>query len=84
MATEAVVAHAKAVGSFFRKTIEELKVKLLLTGSAEDEMFPAGHYERLFTDICRRTDMAEWHVFEHGVHPAKAFFEMIRNLFTFY
>ena len=68
--TEAVVAHAKTIGLFFHKPIEDLKVKLLLTGSAEDEMFPKGHYEKLFADICCRTCMAKSHIFEHGGHPA--------------
>lgn len=68
--TEAVVAHAKEIGSFFHKPIEELKVKLLLTGSDEDEMFPEGHYEKLFAEICGRTCMARAHIFAHGGHPA--------------
>ena len=68
--TEAVVAHAKTIGLFFHKPIEELEVKLLLTGSDKDEMFPKGHYEKLFADICGRTGMAKSHIFEHGGHPA--------------
>lgn len=68
--TESVVAHARTIGSFFHKPIEELKINLFLTGSAEDEMFPAGYYEQLFADICHRTDMAKWHIFKHGRHPA--------------
>ena len=68
--TEAVVAHAKTIGSFFHKPMEELKVSCLLTGSAEDEMFPEGHCEKLFTDICERTKIAKSHIFEHGGHPA--------------
>ena len=68
--TEAVVAHAKTIGSFFHKPMEELKVNLILTGSVEDEMFPEGHYEKLFEDICGRTCMAKSHIFKHGGHPA--------------
>lgn len=68
--TQAVVAHAEGVGSFFHKPIEELAVPLLLTGSAEDEMFPAGHCRKLFGDICQRTCMARSHIFERGGHPA--------------
>ena len=68
--TEAVVAHAKTIGSFFHKPIKELKVNLLLTGSAEDEMFSEGHYEKFFADICNRTFMAKPHIFAHGGHPA--------------
>lgn len=68
--TEAVAAHAKNIGSFFHKPIDELKVNLLLTGSAEDEMFPAEHYEKLFGNICSRTCRAGSNIFEHGGHPA--------------
>ena len=68
--TEAVVLHAKTVGTFFRKKMEALQTKLLLTGSTEDEMFPAGHYEGLFSAICAKTPMAQSHIFEHGGHPA--------------
>ena len=68
--TEAVVVHAKTIGSFLHKPPEELKVNLFLTGSVEDEMFPKGHYEKLFADICGRTRMAKSHIFEHGGHPA--------------
>ena len=68
--TEAVVSHAKTVGEFFHRPISELQSKLLLTGSAEDEMFPKGHYEKLFHNICSQTTFAESYIFEHGGHPA--------------
>ena len=68
--TEAIIAHAENIGAFFHKPIDELKVSLLLTGSAKDEMFPAGHYHKLFESICSRTCMAKSHIFEQGGHPA--------------
>lgn len=68
--TGAVIAHAKTIGAFFHKPLEDLKVRLFLTGSDEDEMFPKGHYETLFADICGRTRMAQSHIFPHGGHPA--------------
>lgn len=68
--TDAVIAHAKTVGSFFHKPLEKLMVNLLLTGSAEDEMFPKDHCQKLFADISGRTGMVQWHIFEHGGHPA--------------
>ena len=76
--TEAVVAHAKTIGSFFHKPMEDLKVNLLLTGSDEDEMFLESHYEKLFADICSKTCMAKSHIFAHGGHPA-----MISNMEEF-
>ncbi|MDO4484003.1 MAG: hypothetical protein Q4C54_06105 [Clostridia bacterium] len=68
--TEAVVRHAQTVGAFCHREIGELQVPLLLTGSQEDEMFPAGHYAQLFRDICGETKLAEAHIFAHGGHPA--------------
>lgn len=68
--TEAIIAHAKNIGSFSHKPIDELKVRLLLTGSSKDEMFPTGHYNKLFESISNRTCMAKSHIFEQGGHPA--------------
>lgn len=68
--TDAVIRHAKQIGTFFHQPLSELRVKLLLTGSAEDEMFPAGHYDRLFDEISRLTPFAQSHIFAHGSHPA--------------
>ena len=76
--TEAIIAHAENIGAFFHKPIDELKVSMLLTGSAKDEMFPAGHYHKLFESICRRTCMAKSHIFEQGGHP-----EMMSNMKEF-
>ena len=84
--TEAVVNHAKTVGAFFHRPFSELQSKILLTGSAEDEMFPKGHYEKLFYNICSQTSFAESHIFEHGGHPAmmsnmQEFVSMCKELF---
>ncbi|MBR5110540.1 MAG: alpha/beta fold hydrolase [Clostridia bacterium] len=68
--TDAVVRHAREIGAYFHRPLSELQVPLLLTGSEEDEMFPAGHYQRLFREICQETNRAEAHLFPHGGHPA--------------
>ncbi|KAF5069973.1 4,5:9,10-diseco-3-hydroxy-5,9,17-trioxoandrosta-1(10),2-diene-4-oate hydrolase [anaerobic digester metagenome] len=68
--TEAVVGHAQHIGKFFHKSLSQMKPKLLLTGSNEDEMFPKGHYEKLFAEICSQTSNASMHIFENGGHPA--------------
>lgn len=68
--TEAVVGHAAHIGDFFRRPLVCLKRKVLLTGSAEDEMFPMGHYAELFGRICAETPYASAHIFPHGGHPA--------------
>lgn len=52
--TNAVIAHATHIGDFFHRPISDLKCKLLLTGSTEDEMFSKGHYEAMLEDIYRK------------------------------
>lgn len=68
--TESVVNHAKQIEEFFHHPISKLNRKILLTGSKEDEMFPEGHYEKLFKNICNETPYASSYVLEHGGHPA--------------
>lgn len=68
--TKAVVSHAEHIEYFFHHPLSDLNRKMLLTGSAEDEMFPKGHYEKLFGMICSETQYASKHIFEHGGHPA--------------
>lgn len=68
--TGAVIRHAGEIGRYFHQSLSALQVRMLLTGSAEDEMFSDGHHERLFQNICRQTALAQAHVFAHGGHPA--------------
>ena len=68
--TEAVVCHAKEIRSFFHHPLSELQPKLLLTGSSEDDMFPAGHFEELFSKISSEANDCKIQIFEHGSHPA--------------
>ena len=76
--TDSVIRHAQNVVDFFHKPVSCLRSRLLLTGSAEDEMFPQNHYCELFSEICRQTPKAKAHIFEHGRHPA-----MMSNLNEF-
>ena len=68
--TDAVMRHAKEIGAYFHQPLSNLRPPLLLTGSEEDEMFPSGHYQQLFSEICRETRRAEAYIFPHGGHPA--------------
>lgn len=76
--TDAVGRHAAEIGSYFHRPLEALQVRTLLTGSLADEMFPSGHFEKLFADVCSRTKLAQAHLFAHGGHPA-----MLSNRETF-
>ena len=68
--TDAVARHAAEIGAFVHRPLGELRVPLLATGSREDSMFPAGHYERLFEEMRGMSGMVRTHIFEHGDHPA--------------
>jgi pimeloyl-ACP methyl ester carboxylesterase len=68
--TDAVARHAAEIGAFFHRPLGELRVPLLATGSREDSMFPAGHYERLFEEVRGLSGMVRTHIFERGDHPA--------------
>ncbi|MDO4467260.1 MAG: alpha/beta hydrolase [Bacillota bacterium] len=68
--TLSIIQHAKQVGRFFHKDIQDLEVPLLLMGSAQDEMFPPHHYQNLFDDICAKSKFASYHIFETGNHPS--------------
>ena len=68
--TDAILRHSEEIGSYFHHPLTDIQARLLLTGSEEDEMFPRGHYRRLFRMICRETPLAESHIFPQGYHPA--------------
>ena len=68
--TDALVRHARNVVDFCHQPLSQLKAPLLLTGSAEDEMFPQGHYELLFEEIARYGESIQKHIFPKGNHPA--------------
>ncbi|MBR3017634.1 MAG: alpha/beta hydrolase, partial [Clostridia bacterium] len=68
--TDAILRHSEEIGSYFHHPLTDIQARLLLTGSEEDEMFPRGHYRRLFRMICRETPLAESHIFPRGYHPA--------------
>lgn len=68
--TNAVVSHALEVGSFCHKKLDDLSVKLLVTGSNEDDMFPKNHFKELFDEMCKKNKLIKAHIFEHGQHPA--------------
>ncbi|MBI9063736.1 MAG: alpha/beta hydrolase [Marinilabiliaceae bacterium] len=63
--------------SFFHKSISELKVPTLLTGSLEDEY--CDHFDKIYADLKKKNDSLEIHLFEKGNHPA-----MISNKREFY
>lgn len=86
--TNALTRHAQEVIEFFHHPLSEIQVKLMLTGSATDEMFPKGHCEKLFGDICAQTRNAKSKLFMQGTHPAmlsnqSEFVDLIKQFCSF-
>ncbi len=68
--------------SFFHKSISELRVPTLITGSRKDEY--CDHLDKIYGDLTKRNEMLEVYLFEQGGHPAmitntNAFLEIIKQ-----
>ncbi len=54
--------------SFFHKSITELVVPTLLTGSMQDEY--CNHLDKIYDELRRKNNKLKIHLFEQGGHPA--------------
>ncbi|WP_430816493.1 alpha/beta fold hydrolase [Carboxylicivirga sp. RSCT41] len=68
--------------SFFHRSISELKVPTLLTGSKEDEYCP--YLEDIYSDLQKKNPLLRINLFKKGNHPAMlsndiAFFELLKK-----
>lgn len=80
--TKVNIEFARTGRSFFNKSISELKVPALLTGSKEDEY--CDHLEKIYLDLQAKNSGLQIHLFEKGKHPAmlsnkKEFFSIVKN-----
>lgn len=80
--TKVNIEFSKTGKSFFHKSVSELKVPALLTGSMKDEY--CNHLDKIYADLKKKNNMLEIHLFEKGNHPAMLsnrdeFFKMIRD-----
>jgi len=66
--TDVNVEFAKTGNSFFHKSISELNVPTLLTGSLEDEY--CNHLDKIFAGLKDKNPALKIHLFEKGNHPA--------------
>ena len=78
--TEVNIAFAKTGKSFFHKSISNLQVPTLLTGSRQDEF--CHHLDKIYAGLKKKNPNLEIHLFEKGNHPAmlsnhEAFFKII-------
>lgn len=69
--TEAIDKHARTIGKFFHKPLEDFKPDILMIGSKEDEfMMSPGFYSHIYEEMIRKIGHGRYYVFEHGGHPA--------------
>ncbi len=80
--TKVNVEFSKTGKSFFHKSISELKVPTLITGSMKDEF--CHHLDKIYGELKEKNDQLEIHLFKEGNHPAMIsnkndFYEMIKQ-----
>lgn len=68
--TQTIVNHAETNGQYFHHSLSNFKPEILFTGSHEDPLFQAGHYDALFDGLIKIIGHGDKHVFDHGGHPA--------------
>ena len=66
--TKVNIEFSKTGKSFFHKSISELNVPTLLTGSMEDEY--CDHLDKIYSTLQEKNKNLEIHLFEKGKHPA--------------
>ncbi len=84
--TRAIEEHYRTIGKFFHRSLDELKVPVLLTGSRGDEYVPSGFFERTYGDMLAKIPRGTMHLFDEGGHPAmlsnaEEFAEVARQFF---
>lgn len=80
--TQVNIGFSKTGKSFFHKSIAELHVPTLLTGSMKDEY--CDHLDKIYGEMQQKNNKLEVHLFEEGNHPAilsnkDEFFEIIKS-----
>jgi len=66
--TKMNIDFSKTGKSFFHKSISELKVPTVLTGSKEDEY--CDHLDKIYQDLQKKNNELEIQLFDKGNHPA--------------
>lgn len=71
--TFAIREHAKTIGRFFHKALNELQTEISFTGSKEDEFIKfvdPDFYLKTFSKLIEKVGNGKMHIFEQGGHPA--------------
>ncbi|ELC8442318.1 alpha/beta hydrolase [Clostridium perfringens] len=71
--TRVTLEHEKKIGKFFHKPLNELKAKILMTGSKEDNILSLNNqdfFEETYKELINKIGHGEYYIFEKGGHPA--------------
>jgi len=71
--TNAIIKHEREIGRFFHKSLQELKVDILMTGSKTDEFMSAiseKYFEDVYGQMIKKIGHGKIHLFNSGGHPA--------------
>lgn len=71
--TKAIYNHGKNIKRFFHKSIYDLKVPTLFTGSKEDEftkIINENFYEDMFSQYTNKINNSKMYIFNNGSHPS--------------
>lgn len=71
--TFAIKEHAKTIGRFFHKGLNELNTEILFTGSKEDEFInfiDPDFYLKTFSKLIEKVGNGEMYIFNQGGHPS--------------
>lgn len=71
--TYAIAKHAKTIGKFFHKQLNELRSTILFTGSQEDEFVKfirPNYYKNVYVNLIKKIGHGDMYIFDKGGHPA--------------
>lgn len=71
--TQAIIKHSQIIKDFFHRDLNELKAKVLFTGSLEDEFVSfvsPTYFQETYTRMIEKIGHGKIYLFQQGGHPA--------------
>lgn len=87
--TIVTLEHDEKIGKFFHKPLNELKAKIFMTGSSEDDILSLHNkdfFKNTYEELISKIGHGEYYIFEKGGHPSmfsnyEKFIEISKNFF---
>lgn len=88
--TNAIIEHDKIIRKFFHKPLNDLKAKILMTGSKEDEfisILDKDYFDYIYGNMIKKIGHGKYCLFDKGGHPAmlsnhEKFIEISKQFFN--